>query len=363
MNPCAVRWTSAKRTAHTANVAVADVCVWLVLLLSACDSAAHTPVPSLASDAGATERPHPAGSETSPEEDAGEVPQPSLVERGEYLVKAVAACGMCHTPRQPDGSFDYSRWLSGVECLIDVDPGDERRGCVHSRNLTNHETGLQNRSDEDIKDMFRKGERPDGKPVHPFMPYWVLGNMRDADADAIVAYLRQVPGVDHMLPPSEPPFRTPDEAAPRWPRDQIPQPRDDYRDQPAALRGRYLAAEVGVCMACHTARTDGDRPDFADAFQGGKQLTSGAFAWSTPSIAPGANGIGQPSPEDLARRVQHAHGPSLCTSQSQASDVFAALSDRDALDIAHFLLSLEPGDRPSDALCSLGAGEAQDAGP
>ncbi|HKU42878.1 MAG TPA: hypothetical protein VJR89_32185, partial [Polyangiales bacterium] len=80
-------------------------------------------------------------------------PQPTAAERGKYLVEAVAACGMCHTPRKADGSFDEAKQLSGVECLIDLDPEDAARGCMHSRNLTAHETGLQNRSDDEIADM------------------------------------------------------------------------------------------------------------------------------------------------------------------------------------------------------------------
>ena len=39
--------------------------------------------------------------------------EPEL-ERGRYLVEALAHCGECHTPRGPLGGLDTSRWLSGA---------------------------------------------------------------------------------------------------------------------------------------------------------------------------------------------------------------------------------------------------------
>ncbi len=36
------------------------------------------------------------------------------LERGRYLVEALAHCGECHTPRGPLGGLDTSRWLSGA---------------------------------------------------------------------------------------------------------------------------------------------------------------------------------------------------------------------------------------------------------
>src|SRR5262245_30355837 len=100
--------------------------------------------------------------------DAGDdasTPATSNSARGKYLVESLGACGDCHTPRKPDGSIDTSKHLAGVDCFIDADPTKDDFGCLSSRNLTDHETGLKNRSDQEIKDMFMKGERPDGKAL------------------------------------------------------------------------------------------------------------------------------------------------------------------------------------------------------
>jgi mono/diheme cytochrome c family protein len=300
-----------------------------------------------------------------PAEDSG-TPIEELVARGEYLVSHVAVCGDCHTPRNPDGSFDTDRLLAGVECFVDAVPDDPDTGCLSSRNLTDHETGLRNRSDAEIKDMFMKGERPDGTALHPFMPYYVLGNMRDSDADAIVAYLRTVDGVDHMIPPNQPPFEAPDEPAPLWPEHMIPMPREDYANQEAALRGRYLAGNIGICMECHTQRDDMGSPILALAFQGGEGFGRAELGLPpifpeviySANITPHANGIADWTVNDVVRALKQGEdkdqgGAPICPPMPAGPmGAFGGLTDADARDIGHYLLSIPPGDNmvPSDCV-------------
>jgi hypothetical protein len=159
-----------------------------------------------------------------------------------------------------DGSFDTDKLLSGVDCFIDVAPTDGDVGCLSSRNLTNHETGLKNRSDRKIKDMLTTGVRPADSgdhpdALHPVMPYCVFANMNDGDVSAIVAYLRTLKGVDHRVKARQAPF-TIDAPAPTFPADKIPMPSSSYSDKVAAMRGRYLAGNVGICLECHTPRDE-----------------------------------------------------------------------------------------------------------
>jgi mono/diheme cytochrome c family protein len=176
----------------------------------------------------------------------------AVVARGKYLVDHVAACVDCHTPRLQDGSPDLDNYLAGIECFIDVN-GDTAGGCLNSRNLTNHATGLMNVTDAQIKTMFQDGERPDGSYLVPLMPYWIFHNMTDDDADAIVAYLRTVTGVDHTVPASDPPFTPPKEEAAPLDLTGVPMPTTVNAH---TMNGRYLAAQVGACIDCHTALTD-----------------------------------------------------------------------------------------------------------
>lgn len=39
---------------------------------------------------------------------------PPELERGRYLVEALAHCGECHTPRNPLGALDTGRWMAGA---------------------------------------------------------------------------------------------------------------------------------------------------------------------------------------------------------------------------------------------------------
>lgn len=288
--------------------------------------------------------------------------------RGRYLVESVAACGRCHTPRTADGRFDQTKLLSGVECLEDVLPDDPQRGCVHSRNLTNDETGLKNRSDDDIIDMFTKGERPDGKNIHPYMPYWVFGNMTKDDARAIVSYLRTVPAVEHMVPPNEPPFTMPDEATPRWPEESIPQPRADYSERDAALRGRYLAGSIGGCMECHTPRDDHDDAREDQAFWGGKQVMDHSGTSVSSNLTPDTSGLAAYSVDDIVRAIVQGADrarmwQSLCEPMSIAGmSLYAGMTREDASDIAHYLKSIAPAAHAIERTCLPAASGGEDAG-
>jgi mono/diheme cytochrome c family protein len=139
------------------------------------------------------------GKEATPPERAASSKE---IQRGEYLV-SVMGCGDCHTPGAFSGKPDETRALSGSEI-----GWQGPWGVSYAANLTNHETGLAAWSKDDIVRALRKGERPDGSPIRPPMPWPAFSNLTDDDAYAIAAYLKTVPGVDHQEPkglqPGEP---------------------------------------------------------------------------------------------------------------------------------------------------------------
>jgi mono/diheme cytochrome c family protein len=298
---------------------------------------------------------------------AVEGPRQAQVARGRYLVAHVAACADCHAPER-DGKPAPELWLSGVDCFVDVAPDDPAVGCIGTANLTDHETGLRNRSDEEIKDMFLRGVRPDGRALHPFMPYRFFGNMRESDADAIVAYLRTVDGVDHTVAASQPPFIAPDQPAARVADAMIPMPRPDYAQRDAALRGRYLAGSIGVCMDCHTPR-GADGPDFERAFQGGMKFERALLRLPdgyppivySANLTPHETGIRDRTVADVVRALKHGQdrdGEPLCPPMPVGpAGAFGGMTDEDASDIGHYLLSLPPGDNPVPEDCRVPAGE------
>lgn len=321
--------------------------------------------PATGMDAAVTDAAAPAGGDGATTFDSGSSqPTPDAsapdagiagdVVRGRYLVHHVAACVECHTPRDLIGRVDNTKLLSGVECFRDDSQAHDKSGCLHTGNLTNHETGLKNRSDLEIKAMFMEGMRPNGKALHPAMPYWVFGNMSEADASSIVAYLRTVTGISHMIPPSQPPFRDVAAPAARWASADLPSPRPDYQNQAAALRGRYLATSVASCLDCHTPRKADGSADTTRAFRGGLNyeradlgLPAGLFAdvIATANLTPHADGLAGWSVNDIVSALKDGkdkEGKSLCPPMPSGMGAFGGLTTQDAEDIAHYLLSLPP---------------------
>ena len=84
----------------------------VVCALAACDGNAGTVVPTV--DAGTSS--------------SSSLVDPSVLERGEYLVRSVAGCGECHTPRDAQGNLDQSQWLGGVPNRFDLVPDDDTMG-------------------------------------------------------------------------------------------------------------------------------------------------------------------------------------------------------------------------------------------
>lgn len=303
-----------------------------------------------------------AGEHDSGKPDAAAAPSEA---RGKYLVEALGACGDCHTPRLPGGAFDNTKTLSGVDCFIDVAPDNDSVGCISSSNLTHHETGLKNRSDREIKKMFMTGERPDGKALHLVMPYYVLGNMSDEDADSIVMFLRKVKAVDHMAKANQEPFLPPDKPAPVVPKAKLPKPSSSYSDQAAAERGMYLAANFGICMECHTGRSESGMFLVDKLFQGGNRFGRDELGLPpvfpeniySSNITPHETGIKGWTVDNivsaLKKGVDKDKKPLCPPMPAGPMGAFGGLTDADARDIAHYLLSLAPMENMNPGTCDV----------
>jgi mono/diheme cytochrome c family protein len=292
--------------------------------------------------------------DATPPPDASPTPTAA---RGQYIVEHVAACGDCHTPRDQMGAPDPTRTLAGVDCFLDIFPDDPDSGCLSSRNLTNDPTGLMTRTDAQIKAMFLDGHRPDGTSLVPVMPYYVFHNMTDADADSIVLYLRTVTGVDHTVAANQAPFNTPpaQAAAPLDPATEIPMPTVVNTH---TMRGRYLAAQIGVCLECHTPRTsqlDFRSLDKTKLFAGGNGFPTAAIGLPSPpfpaviftsNITPDATGIMGYTQAQVVKVLHEGldkNNQALCPPMPAGQmAAYGGLTDEDANDIAAYVLALPP---------------------
>lgn len=105
------------------------------------------------------------------------------LQRGQHLAEVI--CADCH-------GNDYS----GVASWFSSGP----LGSIDSANLTSGEGGVGRRfqSTEDYVRAVRHGVDPSGKPI--YMPAVLsLNHMSDEDLGAVIAYLKRLPPVDHVV--------------------------------------------------------------------------------------------------------------------------------------------------------------------
>jgi mono/diheme cytochrome c family protein len=284
----------------------------------------------------------------------------SSVARGKYIVDNVAVCQDCHTPRDEMGAPIAAQYLAGAACFAQLPNGS----CLNTRNLTNHETGLLNRTDDEIKRMITDGIRPAAtgdEALSPVMPYYVFHNMSAADLDSVVAYLRTVPGVDHAIERSGVEFEV-EAAANPLPVSAIPMPMAGYEDTAAALRGRYLAAQAGVCLECHTRHIMGDANvlDYAAIFAGGEEFAVGlpVVPVSKNLTSDATTGLGEWSLDDVVRAITEGvdkDAAGICPPMPSVGAMapYAGLAPDDARDIAHYVKSLPPIAKAIDDVCTF----------
>jgi len=301
--------------------------------------------------------------------------------RGEYLVRHVAVCMECHTPRAAALAFDEARLLSGVEDLLDMHPDNELRGAMHGPNLTpDPETGLGDWTDAEVKAAILDGVSRDGTPLHPLMPSSVYHLMTDADADSIVAFLRSIPAVSRSIPHHQPIDVHPRDVLPPVPADAVPQSTLDsaHPDYASAQRGQYLASGVALCMYCHTEPPAGasGTPLMVDKLFMGRRpwqpVALGALPGPnvgsilTKNLTPTDNGLADWTADDVAAAIRWGRDPErrdLCYPMPYGPEgSYGLMLERDARDIGVYLTTLPPRDNGEFEPCCSACHGAGDAG-
>ena len=138
----------------------------------------------------------------APDADRQAAYDPQVVQRGKYLVELLS-CGSCHTDGALVGQPVAARSLAGSHVGIAwSDPIENRNpGVVYPSNLTpDMETGLGSWTDWQIKQVIRTGIDKHGSQSLPVMPFPAYARISEEDADAMVAYLRSLAPVRHLVP-------------------------------------------------------------------------------------------------------------------------------------------------------------------
>ncbi len=124
------------------------------------------------------------------------------VARGRYLVE-LTGCAACHTDGALIGEPNAARSLAGSHLGIAyTNPSSGTiPGVAYPSNLTpDPRTGIGRWSDAQLAAAIRSGD-PAAGTGHLIVMSWPLyQHMADDDVNAIVAYLRSIPAVEHEVP-------------------------------------------------------------------------------------------------------------------------------------------------------------------
>ncbi|MFT3695936.1 MAG: c-type cytochrome [Kofleriaceae bacterium] len=215
----------------------------------------------------------------------------AAIARGEYLAK-IEGCVYCHAGVGTNGP-DFSHPMSGG---FEV---REKFGTWRSPNITQDtRSGIGTWTDVEIAAAIREGVRPDGTQLYPVMPYLDFNRMTDADTNALVAYLRTVPAVDHVVAANE--LALPQLRAPK-PTNAVDPVGDPVK------HGEYLV-RIMSCGMCHTPLGADGTPDRTKQFAGGVEIEIPKLGigklYSSNITSDRETGIGAWTDEQLARAIR-----------------------------------------------------------
>ena len=220
------------------------------------------------------------------------------IERGDYLVNVVGACGNCHSPVDANGDRQGPA-LSGGPALLSP------AFVAFAPNITSDvETGIGSWSEDQIAVALRDGRTPDGRLLRPPMPVPLYRALSDDDVHAMAAYLKTLPATAHREPAST--YRVP---APTGYGPPVGAVVDPPRDEPAVY-GAYLA-KLGHCVQCHTPiGPDGKRDLVHQLGAGGLSVDIAWGSRTSANITPDPEtGIGRWTDDQIATALTRGVRP------------------------------------------------------
>jgi mono/diheme cytochrome c family protein len=265
-----------------------------------------------------------------------------LVERGRYLV-ALGDCMDCHTP-------------AGAQPFSGGRPVSTPFGTVLSANLTSDAaTGIGRYTADTFYRAMHEGIDHEGRNLYPAFPYNNYTNVTREDTDAIYAYMRTVPAVQHEVDRNQLKFPFNVRALMtvwNWMFLDKGPLHEDTSKSAQWNRGAYIVQGLGHCEACHTARNLLGGQKHEAAFQGGAFDT-----WFAPDITPNRRtGIGGWSSDDLLEFFREGRNVHSAASGEMGEVVGFSTSQMNDADLAAVLAYL--ADRPTSPDIAVAAPNA-----
>ena len=283
--------------------------------------------------------------DVGPAPDLKIVSTPEKVERGKYLANHVMICMDCHStrdwtyfagPMKPD-----SLGMGGE--IFDQSMGFP--GSIHAANIT--PSGIGDWTDGEVFRAVTSGVRKNGKPIFPVMPYHNYGKIDPEDIEAIIAYIRTLPPIEHKVTESSYDFPM------SFIIHTIPKKSEPTKRPPSTDRiayGKYLV-RAASCGECHTPFDKGTF-DTTKYLAGGRtfSLPSGDVT-SANLTSDKETGIGNLTKEDFMgkftayRDSAYAHRK-IDFMKDFATimpwPVYSGMTDNDLSAIYDYLVTLKP---------------------
>ncbi|MGA9794456.1 MAG: cytochrome c [Rhizomicrobium sp.] len=261
----------------------------------------------------------------------------ALLRRGRYLVVA-GDCVSCHTR---DRAHPFNGGL-GLNTPF---------GVIYSPDITGDEqTGIGTWTNDQFFRALNDGVAANGTHLYPAFPYPHFTIVSRPDSDAILAYLKTVPGTAYTPPPNALPFPLDLRiSAAAWHmmffRNHPFQP--DSAKSTAWNRGAYLVKGLGHCGACHTAKNVFGAEKDSERLEGAKLDN-----WFAPDLTGNARtGLGKWSAADIVEFLKtgrNAHSDAAGSMAEVVAYSTSQMSDADLSAIATYLKSVAAS--PSTAI-------------
>jgi cytochrome c553 len=269
---------------------------------------------------------------------------PARLDRGKYLItSAQTACLPCHSPWDTTGGG--LREVPGKE-LSGRNWGPDGVPFVTAPNLTpDPETGIGNRTDDELARAIREGISHDGRALFPIMPYQKLRDLPDEDLASVIVYLRSLKPVRNPLPASAVPF----------PLNRLINGVPAPIDGPVAAdlstaekRGAHMV-QIAACADCHSTRDDrGNMPE-GFTFAGGTAMPyEGRKTIYTANITPGVNGIPYYTEALFVDMMRTGKVKGRELDPMMPTRYYRNMNDQDLRDIFAYLKTLPPVDHYVD---------------
>ena len=257
---------------------------------------------------------------------------PTQVARGAY-VAALAGCKACHSPMK-NGAADGTRpYAGGLE--VKMPDGSVWR----APNITpDRASGIGRWSDTELVTAMRRGIAKDGTKLLPIMPYPYYHRMTDADAKAVVVFLRSQRPIYNAVERSD--------VAAVAPVD-LPEPvgnADDTTDPDA--HGEYLA----TLMHCGQCHTPSDGPMANVVFAGGVELSreGSGSVMSANITSDKVTGIGQWTEEQITAAIRTGKTPTGHVIEGPMAmyiEGWSTIEDADARALVRYIQSVQPANQ------------------